>query len=106
MKDEWDLKFRGSSTRARSDTGLMIIKLRKYNSAKELLIGSQNAGSREWVYDRSMEKRVSVTKAAIRMKETGNGARGKRQECIQLASDPGMREDAGPPVLGPVKGHQ
>ena len=53
-----------------------------------------------------MEKRVSVTKAAVRMKETGDGARGKRPECIQLASDPGMREDAGPPVLGPVKGHQ
>ena len=91
---------------ARSDTGLMIIELRKYNSAKELLIGSQNAGSRGWVYDRSMEKRVSVTKVAVRMKEMGDGTRGKRQECIQLASNPGMREDMGPRVLGPVKGHQ
>ena len=84
----------------------MIIELRKYNSAKELLIGSQNTGSREWVYDRSREKRVSITKVAVRMKGTRDGTRGKRQECIQLASDLGMREDAGPPVLGPVKGHQ
>ena len=53
-----------------------------------------------------MEKRVSVTKVAVCMKEMEDGARGKRQGCIQLASDPGMREDAGPLVLGPVKGHQ
>ena len=64
----------------------MIIELRKYNSAKELLIGSQNAGSPGQVYDRSMEKRVSVNKAAVRMKEMRGGVRGKRQGCIQPAS--------------------
>ena len=60
----------------------MIIELRKYNSAEELLIGSQSAGSPGQGYNRSMERRVSVTKAAVHMKETEDGARGKRQGCI------------------------
>ena len=53
-----------------------------------------------------MERRVSVTRAAVRMKEMEDGARGKRQGCIQPASDLGMREDADPPVLEPEKGYQ
>ena len=84
----------------------MIIKLRKYNSAKELLIGPLNAGSPRQVYYRSREKRVSITKAAVCMKGMRDGARGKRQGCIQPASDSGMREDVDPLVLEPVKGHQ
>jgi len=39
------IEVQGSSTRARRDTGLMIIELGKYNSAKELLIESNSAGS-------------------------------------------------------------
>ena len=100
------LKFRGSNTCAGMDSGLMIIELRNYNSAKELLIGPQSAGSPGQVYNWSMERRVSVTRVAVRIKGMRDSAREKRQECIQLASDPGMREDTGPPVLGPVKGHQ
>jgi len=40
------------------------------------------------------------------MKETEDRTRGKRQGCIQLASNSGMRENADPPVLEPEKGHQ
>jgi len=42
------------------DTGLMIIKLRKYNSAEELLIGCRNA--RLWTVNQSehgCQERVS-----------------------------------------------
>jgi len=60
---------------ARRDTGLMIIKLRKYNSAAELLIGSQSAGSPGQGYNRSMERGVSVTRAAVHMMEMGDGTR-------------------------------
>jgi len=48
MKDEVGSKFRGSNTRAGMDTGLMIIKLRKYNPAKELLIGRKNVRLCDW----------------------------------------------------------
>ena len=60
----------------------MIIKLRNYNSAEELLIGPQSAGSPGQVYGQIMERGVSVTRAAVRMKETEDGARDKRQGCI------------------------
>ena len=89
-----------------SDTGLMIIELRKYNSAEELLIEPQSAGSPGQVYNWSMERRVSVTMVAVRMQVTDNGARGEIQGSIQPASNSGMREGADPPVLEPVKGHQ
>jgi len=55
-------------------TGLMIIELRKYNSATELLIGSQGAGSPGQGYNRSIERGVSVTKVAVCMKENGGTA--------------------------------
>ena len=92
--------------RARSGTGLMIIELRNYNSAKELLIGPQSAGSPRQVYGQITERGVSVTRAAVRMKGMEDGARGKRDGCIQPASDSGMRAVVDPPVLEPVKGHQ
>ena len=76
------IEVRGSSTHARRDTGLMIIELRKYNSAAELLIGSQSARSPGQGYNWSVERGVSVTRAAVRMEETEDGARGKRQGCI------------------------
>src|SRR5882672_5153719 len=76
------------------DSGLMIIELRNYNSAKELLIGPQSAGSPGQVYNWSMERGVSVTRAAVHMKGTEDGTRGKIQGCIQPASDSGMRVDA------------
>ena len=91
---------------ARSDTGLMIIELRKYNSAEELLIEPQSAGPPGKVYNWSMERRVSVTMAAVCMQVMDDGARGEIQGSIQPASNLGMREDADPPVLEPVKGHQ
>ena len=91
---------------ARSKTGLMIIELRKYNSAKELLIGLMNARSGRWVINWNMEQRVSVAMEAVHMREMGNRARDKIQACIQLASDSGMRENMDPMVLGPTKGHQ
>ena len=60
----------------------MIIELRKYNSATELLIGSQGAGSPGQGYNQSIERGVSVTKAAVRMKETEDSVRERRQGCI------------------------
>ena len=62
---------------------LMIIELRKYNSAAELLIESNSAGLPGRVSYRSGSRKVSVTTVAVRMKEMGDGARGKRPECIQ-----------------------
>jgi len=67
------LKFRVSSTRARRDIGLMIIELGKYNSAKELLIESNSAGSLGPVNYRSESREVSVTTAAVRMEEKRTG---------------------------------
>ena len=61
--------------RARSDTGLMIIELRNYNSAEELLIGPQGAGFPGQVYNWRMERGVSVTRAAVCMKEMEDGTR-------------------------------
>src|SRR5882672_10467985 len=63
--------------RARSDTGLMIIKLRKYNSAAELLIGSQGAGLPGQGYNWSVKRGVSVTRAAVRMKGMDDSTRGR-----------------------------
>ena len=57
---------------------LMIIKLGKYNSADELLIGHMNARLQRWVINWNMERRVSVARAAVRMKEKENGTRDKR----------------------------
>ena len=68
--------------RARSDTGLMIIELRNYNSAEELLIGPKSAGSPRQVYGRITARRVSVTRAAVCMKGTEDGTRRKGQGCI------------------------
>src|SRR5882672_724876 len=50
---------------ARRDTGLMIIELRKYNSAEELLIGPESTGSPGQVYSRNTDRRVSVTRKAL-----------------------------------------
>ena len=52
---------------------LMIIELRKYNSAEELLIGFMNTGSWGRVIYWNMEQRVSVSKVAVHMRETGMG---------------------------------
>ena len=60
----------------------MIIELRNYNLAEELLIGPQSAGSPGQVYSRIMERRVSVTREAVRMKEMDDSTRGKRRGCI------------------------
>ena len=76
-KDEWDLKFRGSSTCARMDTGLMIIELGKYNSAKELLIEDRETGLLRQVINRNMVWGASVTMAAVHMRDEGN--RGQSQ---------------------------
>jgi len=86
------------------DKGLMIIELRKYNSAKELLIGPQNARSWGWEHNQDMGWRVSVTMVAVHMKETWDGARDKIQGSIHLASNPGIRYDMDPMVLRPEKG--
>src|SRR5882724_3884224 len=52
---------------------LMIIKLGKYNSAEELLIETRTAGSPGHVCYRNRDRRVSVTRAAVRMEEKGTG---------------------------------
>jgi len=51
----------------------MIIELGKYNSAKELLIESNSAGSLGPVNYRSESREVSVTTAAVRMEEKRTG---------------------------------
>jgi len=76
------LKFRGSSTCARRDTGLMIIELGKYNSAEELLIGHMNTRLQRQVINWNMEWRVSVAMVAVHMREMGDRARDKIQGCI------------------------
>src|SRR5882672_4243875 len=86
------------------DTGLMIIELRKYNSAEELLTRLRHAGSQLPVLNRNMEQRISVTMVAVHMRGTGNGIRDRTREHIQLTPDSGMREDPGLPVLEPERG--
>jgi len=53
------------------DTRLMIIELRKYNPAEELLVGLMNTGSQGQVINWNTERRVSVAMAAVNMKEMG-----------------------------------
>ena len=55
--------------------GLMIIELRQYNSAKKLLIGHMNTRLRGLVINQNMEQRISVTMAAVHMREMGDGIR-------------------------------
>ena len=88
------------------DTGLMIIELRKYNSAEELLIGLRSAGLQWQVLNRNTERRTSVTMVAVCMRGTGDGARDRIPGSIQMTPDLGMREGMEPPVLEPEKGHQ
>jgi len=57
----------------------MIIELRQYNSAAD-------------------------PKAAVCMREMGDGARDTTPGHIQPASDPGIREDMDPLVLEPERG--
>jgi len=54
---------------------LMIIKLGKYNSAEELLIGTGTTGSQGHIYYQDRDWRVSVTRAAVCMEEKGTGMR-------------------------------
>ena len=81
-------KFRGSNTCVGKDTGLMIIKLRKYNSAEELLIGLGCIGSQLPILNRNTEQRVSVSKVAVCMREIGTGScagyRGAYNRCLCL----------------------
>jgi len=53
----------------------MIIKLRKYNETRELLIENGTTGSQAQVSYRDGDRRVSVTKAAVHMEEKGMGMR-------------------------------
>src|SRR5467141_1076138 len=89
---------------ARRDTGLMIIELRKYNSAEELLIRLRRTGSQLPILNWNTEQRISVTMAAVHMRGTGDGIRDRTRECIQPTPDLGMREDPGLPVLEPERG--
>ena len=57
----------------------MIIELGKYNSAEELLIGHTNTRLQRWVINWNTGKRVSVTMAAVHMREWGDGTRDKLQ---------------------------
>jgi len=97
------LKFRGSNMHAGKDTGLMIIKLRKYNSAEELLIRLRRTGSHIPILNWNTEWRISVTTAAVHMR-LGDGIRDRTRECIQPTPDLGMREDLGLLVLEPERG--
>ena len=52
---------------------LMIIELGKYNSAKELLIETRTTGSQGHICYQDGDRRVSVTRVAVRMEEKGTG---------------------------------
>jgi len=54
---------------------LKIIKLGKYNSAKELLIETRTTGLPGHICYQDGDRRVSVTRAAVRMEEKGMGMR-------------------------------
>src|SRR5882672_4822791 len=56
------------------------------------------------VINRNTERGGSVARAAVHMRETGDKAREKIQGHIYPTSDPGMREDADPPVLESKRG--
>src|SRR5882672_1804848 len=90
--------------RARRDTGLMIIELRKYNSAEELLIRLRCTGSQLPVLNQNTERRISVTMVAVHMRGMGDGIRDRTRACIQPTPDSGMREDLGLPVQEPERG--
>ena len=51
----------------------MIIELGKYNEAEDLHIETRTAGSQGHVCYRDGDRRVSVTRAAVRMEEKGMG---------------------------------
>src|SRR5882672_2442290 len=82
----------------------MIIELRKYNSAEELLIGLGCIGSQLPVLNRNMEQRVSVTMAAVCMRGMGDRIRDRTQVHIQPTPNSGMREDPGLSVQEPERG--
>src|SRR5882724_242770 len=54
---------------------LMIIELRKYNSAKELHIGTGTTGSQGHLCYRNGDRRASVTRVAVCMGVEGTGMR-------------------------------
>ena len=53
----------------------MIIELRKYNSAEELLIETRTAGFQGHICYWDRDRRVSVTRVAVHMEEKGTGMR-------------------------------
>jgi len=53
----------------------MIIKLEKYNSAKELHIETRTTGSQGHICYQNEDRRVSVTRAAVHMELEGTGMR-------------------------------
>ena len=53
----------------------MIIELEKYNSAEELHIGIRTTGLQGHVCYQDGDRRVSVTRAAVRMELEGTGMR-------------------------------
>jgi len=65
------LKCRGSRKWAGMNKDFIIIELRKYNSAKELLIGHPNTRLQRQVINRNMEWRVFVAMVAVCMRRWG-----------------------------------
>jgi len=54
-------------------TRLMIIELRRYIEVRELLIENRTTRSQAQVRCRDGDRRVSVTRVAVRMEEKGMG---------------------------------
>src|SRR5882724_9346123 len=69
------IKAKYSSEQCSMGKRLMIIELGKYNSAEELLIETRTAGSLGHVCYWDGDRRVSVTRVAVRMEEKGTGMR-------------------------------
>jgi len=68
-------KIEAYSSSRQSSRGirLMIIKLRKYNKIKELLIENRTTGSQGHVSYWDGDQRISVTRAAVHIEVKGMG---------------------------------
>ena len=77
----------------------MIIKLRKYNEVRELLIGNGNTGSWGHICYQDGGQRVSVTMVAVHMGVKEMWMQTGHRGHIQSASELGIRADTCIPTV-------
>src|SRR5882724_5235402 len=83
------IEVRQSSEQCSMGIRLMIIELRKYIEVRELLIEKGTTGSQAQVIYQDRGRRVSVTRAAVRMEEQGTG---RQMGCRGAYNRPPSRE--------------